>query len=181
MIVFDVINFVITQLWRIRKCLQQAALADYAPDSKSVADLSAMITAAEAAKSGFADKSVSLTGARGELQLKYDAAHGAAVRVYGGMRSIYRRDPVALRQLRRIPKKDDTAPTTLARMQLTSEVWGKLPNAPGTDGPFKQGKTTKLGFDALYGELDAKHKTCVGCEQEFATAQAALTALTVEF
>ena len=177
---FELINFVITQLWRIRKCMQQPLMVDYAPDSKSVADVSAMITAAEAAKGDFAAKSVSLTGARGELELKHDKAHGAAVSVYAGMRSIYRRDPVALRQLLRIPKKDDTAPSTLARMQLTSEVWGKLPNAPGTDAPFKQGKTTRAVFDGLYGQLEAKHKACVGCEQDFGTAQAALTGFTVE-
>ena len=177
---FELISFVITQLWRIRKCLQQAALVDYASDSKAAADVASMIAAAEAAKTDFAAKSVNLTGARGELASKLDAAHGAAVGVYAGMRSVYRRDAGALRQLSKIPKKDDTAVATLARMQLTGEVWAKLPNAPGTDAPFKQGKTTRVVFEALRLELDAKHKACVGCEQEFGASQSALTGLTAE-
>ena len=177
---FEQTNFVIKQLLRTKKAMEQSALADFKPDGRNLAYVAGLLTALDATKAGDVDRSVALNSARGELDVVWSDVHQKCVEVYAVMRSVYRVDEAAMRAIRRIPKKDQTARETLVRAEVTSAVWATLPVMPNTN----PGLTLAVGglslaiFNDLIIALRAKIETCEGCDSELTVRQGELVRLT---
>jgi hypothetical protein len=177
---FEATNFVMMQVQRLKKAMQQPELADFRPDGKGLADVVNLLTQLEAAKGDATAKQVSLRTARGGLATVHADAHDKCVNAYAAMRSVYRRDGTNLLAMRRIPKRDQTARQTLVRMEVTGMVWSQLPVMPGTPDPFQCGPVTLAGFNAVAADLRARIETCEGCDAALEVAQGTLAALVVE-
>ena len=82
-----------------------------------------------------------MNNARGTLDTAWAELHARCVGVYASMKSVYRANESALRAIRRIPKKDETARETLVRAEVTAAVWAALPPMPNTnpEAPFSVG------------------------------------------
>lgn len=179
---FEQTNFVIKQLQRTKKAMEQPELAAFRPDGRTLAAVSGLLTALESTKGEEVARSVALNIASGELDLAWADAHEKCVDVYAAMRSVYRNDEGALRAIRRIPKQDQTARQTLVRTEVTASVWAALPAMPNTDPPvpFTVGTLSLAVFNGVIAELRTKIETCEGCDSEFEVDQGGLTRLTRE-
>ena len=176
---FEQTNFVIKQLQRTKKALQQPVLANFKPDGRSLADVSAMSSALQSTKADEMTRIVGLNTARGELDEVWTAAHQHCVDVYAAMKSVYRADESALRAIRRIPKKDETARETLVRAELTATVWAILPPMPNTNPevPFSVGPFSLAEFNGVIADLRTRIETCEGCDSELEVEQGVLNQL----
>jgi len=93
---------------------------------------------------------------------------------------VYRDDAAALRAIRRIPKKDQTARETLVRAEVTAAVWASLPDMPNTfpEAPFIVGTLSLEVFNGVIAALRAKIEACEGCDSDLEVQQGALAQLT---
>lgn len=179
---FEQANFVIKQLQRTKKAMAQPELAAFKPDGRSLADVAGLLTTLESTKGEEVVRAVALNVARGALDEAWSEAHLKCVDVYAAMRSVYRNDEGALRAIRRIPKKDETARQTLVRAEVTATVWAALPDMPNTnpEAPFSIG-TFSLGiFNGVIADLRSKIEAVEGCDSEFEVDQGGLTRLARE-
>ncbi len=174
---YDQINFEITQLQFLEAAMAQPALAGFKPDNKTLAQVAALQTGAEAAKVTLAEKLSEWQATRGATAGDCGACLGIAVALYGSMRSVYRDLPDALTQLRRIPKSKSTPQAVLDRMTVTDAVWGGLPNPPGTSTPFQLGTLTLAAFGGMVTTFRGKVLTEVNAKAAFIVAQSALSQL----
>ena len=177
---FEQTNFTIKQLQRTKKALEQPSLISFKPDGRTLADVSLMLTALEAAKALEVTRLVALNFARGALDLAWADLHTKCVDVYAAMRSVYRNDRAALRAIRRIPKKDATARQTLVRAEITASVWASLPTMPNITPavPFAVGTLSLAVFNALLANLRTKIAACEGCDSDLQVEQGSLNLLT---
>jgi hypothetical protein len=176
---YESANFAIKQLQRTKKAMGQPALSDFRPDGKDLVAVSSMLTTLDSTKGGVITASAALNFARGELDATWTDAHNKCVDVYAAMKSVYRNDSAALRAIRRVPKKDETARETLTRAEVTAAVWDSLPDMPGVTPatPFKLGTLTLAIFNGVIAELRAKIETCEGCDSVEQVAQGELSDL----
>lgn len=165
---FEFVNFVIKQLQRLKKAMSEPALSAFKPDNRSAADVNSTLSALGTAKTDTIARTVALNYARGDLDVIWAKVHQQCVDSYAAMKSIYRTDEAALRAIRRIPKKDETARETLVRAEVTASVWAALPPMPNTnpEAPFTVGSLTLGEFNGNLAELRTKIETCEGCDSE---------------
>ena len=107
---FEFVNFVIKQLQRLKKAMAQAALASFKPDNRSLADVTAMLSALGTAKTDTIARTVALNYARGDLDVIWAKVHQQCVDSYAGMKSVYRTDEASLRAIRRVPIQHGSIP-----------------------------------------------------------------------
>ena len=176
---FESVNFAIKQLQRTKKAMAQPVLSDFKPDGKDLATVSSMLTTLESTKASVVTAMTALSFARGGLDVIWADAHNKCVAVYAAMRSVYREDGNALRAIRRIPKKDESARETLGRAEMTAAAWAALPDMPGVTPPtpFKVGALTLGIFNEIIAALRAKIETCEGCDSVEQVAEGGLAEL----
>ncbi len=165
-------SFHVSQLNYIKGAM--ALLPAYRPDAKTVAQVDAIIAAAQPVRTAYLDKRSSLQTARADLGAARVAAHAAAVSVQPLMKSVYRTDPTSYETVARLPVKDRAVAATVTRCEAVSNLWSKLPNPPGTATPFVAGELTRAQFDALLATLRSKLVAVSGCDQEFQLKEAEL-------
>ena len=176
---FEQINFEITQLQFLETAMGQPALSGFKPDNKTLVQVTALRTGAEASKVTLAEKLSAWQSTRGGTGGDCTECREIAVAVYGSMRSVYRNVSVAPTQFKRIPKSNSSTQGVLDRMTLTAAVWGELPNPPGTSTPFQLGALTLAGFEALVAGFQEKVSAEVAAKGAYLSAQKLLSELTV--
>lgn len=177
---FETTNFVIKQLQKTRKAMQQPALAAFRPDGRDLTYVSGLLTTLESTKTDEVARAVELNTARGQLDVSWADAHQKCVDVYAAMKSIYRNDEAAQRAIRRIPKQDQTARQTLVRAEVTAAVWDALPDMPNTnpEAPFALGSLSLAIFNGVIADLRTKIEACEGCGSDLEVQQGGLNELT---
>lgn len=179
-VMFENTNFVIQQVQRVKKALQQAPLAGFEPDGKTAADVTAMLTEITALKAAVVTTDVALRASRGLRNVLANDIHDKSVAVYAAMRSVYRSDDAQLRAIRRIPKRDNSPRQILTRAEVTAGVWAQLPDVPDTTNPFKVGSLTVAAFNGAITTLRSSIEATEGSDSELAVKQSSLTTLTTQ-
>jgi hypothetical protein len=164
--------FRLTQLKYVHAAMGK--LSNFRPKGKSPAQVQAMIEASETARDLYVEKQTALQEGQGAVHTAHDQGHAAAIRVYGLMKETYIDNSTQLHKIMRIPKAGHSPNKTLVRMQKTSEVWGKLPNPPGSVLPFAADDITLEHFDELTETLENEISDCVACASDFDEAEADL-------
>ena len=177
---FEGINFIIKQLQRTKKALQRPELAGFAPDGKSLNDVTGILSGIGSTKANVIALDVALRKALGGQEAAAVDVHASCVSAYANMRSIYRNDLEQVRGILRIPKRDQTPVQTLERANLTAEVWSKLPKMPGTQNDFKVGVLTLADFNLDREHLRQKTEAAEGADSDYKTSLDQLTRLQMD-
>jgi hypothetical protein len=158
---FETYNFRLTQFRAVKAVMDD--FASFTPDDKTPAQVATMVTSAEAALEAAEEAWTDLNLARGERDEKASAGHDAVVDVYAVMKRRYRKDPGSYDSISKLPVDDGSPAETLRRMKLTSKLWGRLPNPPGSATAFKAWDTMgQTEFDVLVTAL----KDAIETEEE---------------
>jgi len=173
---FERTQFVIRQLQRLKAAMEQEALAGFAPDGRDAAYVAARLNALEAALTDVTVRLTAQTAARGAVDVAWEELHGHCVAAAAAMRSVYRGIAPALRAIQRIPAKDESPRSTLARAAVTGSTWAKLPPMPNTVPPesFKVGALTLPGFKYFIEVLQVRMEAAENCSTDVEFSREAL-------
>jgi hypothetical protein len=175
---FEAYNFELLRLRYIK--LAMDAIASYRPDGKTPAEVGAMITTATAPnnpRAKFEAAEATLQLARGEYAEDLAEGHEICVQVFPIMKSRFRADPGSTSAIASLPTGDQSGNETLTRLKAISNLWGKLPNPPGSATVFKAWDTMdKAAFDQFITAIEgsAGPPVIVGTLEAKANAESAL-------
>lgn len=175
---FEGYSFELLRLRYIKSAMD--LIASFRPDGKTPADVGAMITNATgptSPRSKFEAAEATLQLARGEYNEDLTEGHEVCVQVYPIMKSRFRADPGSTSAIASLPTADQTGNETLTRLKAISNLWGKLPNPPGSATAFKAWDTMdKAAFDQFITAIEgaAGPPVVVGSLEAKASAESAL-------
>jgi len=113
-------------------------VAAYRPDDKTPADVQTMLTASTTLRDAtYLQRHAEKNSADAQFNGALDNLHDACVAVYGAMRSRYRKDPVSMESIAKLPTQDQTIAETRLRSTLLLRTWKLLPLPP--DAPVQPG------------------------------------------
>ena len=134
------------------------AIPSFRPDGKTPADVGAMIANAIAStgpRGLYEAAKATLELAQGEYDEDITEGHDVCVQVYPIMKSRFRADPGSLSAIDSLPTEDESSTETFNRLKAISNLWGKLPNPPGSATPFKAWDTMgKAAFDLFITAIE---------------------------
>lgn len=175
---FEDYSFELLRLRYIKSAMD--LLASYRPDGKTPAEVGAMISNATGPnnpRAAFEAAEATLQLARGEYNEDLAEGHEICVQVHAIMKSRFRADPGSASAIASLPTADQTANATLTRLKAISNLWGKLPNPPGSATPFKAWDTMdKAAFDQFITAIEgsAGPPVVVGTLEAKANAESAM-------
>lgn len=176
---FEVFNFRMVQLRGVKAVMDD--FASFKPDDKTPAQVAAMVESGDDALDAAEGAWTDLNLARGTRDEKAAAGHDAVVDVYAVMKRRYRKDPGSFDSVCKLPIDDQSPAETLRRMKLTSKLWLKLPNPPGSATAFKAWDTMgRTEFDALITPLKDALDAEEEAEENWELANGELKELQVE-
>jgi len=165
-------DFHLLQLQHIKAAMDE--VPTYRPMNMTPAQMQDEYDAGVVVRTAYLNKMQTLNFARGELAEKQDAAHAAAIGVYGVMKTRYRKDPGSLNAINTLPTKDQTVEDTRVRMDAMMALWSQLPNDPFSSppGPFVAwAGMDQAAFSALLTAMTTAQATFVTADKAFEKAE----------
>ena len=165
-------NFVLTRLRYLAAAVIN--IPNFRPDGKPPAAFTDLPPLAEQSFAALLVRYNAANLAEGTMRHSFGGAYAEAVTVYACMKSCFRADPNCRRAIRSLPKAARTPDRTVVRMKALTELWGTLPNVPGTNAPLLVGEMTAGSFGSMATDFDAKVGTARLENSKYAGALALL-------
>jgi len=165
-------DFHLLQVQHIKAAMDE--IPTYRPMNMTPAQMQTEYNNGLTVRTNYLNKRQTLNLARGELAEKQEAAHDAAIGVYGVMKTRYRKDPGSLSAINTLPTKDQTVEDTRVRMDDMIALWSQLPNDPFSSppGPFVAWVgMDQAAFTALLATMMTAQGTFVTADKAFEKAE----------